>query len=461
MIAISYKSMHMALAGRVLCGFGSAEVVNRQLISACVSFSKMTRASALFVAFSAMGMSVGPLMAGILENVFGTDMQVDIPVAFLPAGGIIINHMTSPALVLSIAWFVLFLAICLFFFEPDRINGSSGHGRGDKSALHTSSNGNSQHEHVDKSTTYGSTTSLKELDDGVDEEKTRLLKSDKGKPHILPEKTFRDQVIAIHKLVFANAALPVTLYIFAFIELVDEVLISSCSMVVHRYFGWNGSVAGFLIASLGSLVLPADFFVERMSHVHSERKIMKVCQCQKAVEWQPHFHNMLTLALLAFFPFKISLIFLIVCMVLIMNLEGLVLDVVGDVEGENAAFEGSQLRSYLNKRGEFKYDWSLGRYVYVFFLSSIFMGTIVLEGVDTSMMSRVTPPSLNDTFINCGLLATLIGTFGRVAGDSLITISALVDKNLFTDFVNATFFPLIPLALFGFLLVTRYYKQFV
>ena len=148
-------------------------------------------------------------------------------------------------------------------------------------------------------------------------------------------------------------------------------------------------------------------------------------------------------------------------MVGILNLEGLILDVVGNVEGEDASFDGSQLRSYLNKKGEFFYDWSLGRYVYIFFLSAIFMGTIVLEGVDTSMMSRVTPPSLNDTFINCGLLATLIGTFGRVAGDSMITISALVDKNVFTDFVNATFFPLIPLALVGFLLVMRYYKQFV
>ena len=148
-------------------------------------------------------------------------------------------------------------------------------------------------------------------------------------------------------------------------------------------------------------------------------------------------------------------------MVGILNLEGLILDVVGNVEGEDASFDGWQLRSYLNKKGEFFYDWRLGRYVYIFFLSAIFMGTIVLEGVDTSMMSRVTPPSLNDTFINCGLLATLIGTFGRVAGDSMITISALVDKNVFTDFVNATFFPLIPLALVGFLLVMRYYKQFV
>lgn len=160
-------------------------------------------------------------------------------------------------------------------------------------------------------------------------------------------------------------------------------------------------------------------------------------------------------------PFQNTLIFLIVCMIGILNMEGLIFDSVGVAEGENATYQGIELKSYLNRKGEFYYDWSCGRYVYIFFLSTIFMGTIVLEGVDTSLMSRVSPPSLNDTFINCGLLATLIGTLGRVAGDSMITISALVDKNIYTDFVNATFLPLIPLALFGLFLVIRYYKQFV
>jgi len=106
-VAISYKSMNMALAGRILCGFGSAEVVNRQLISACVSFSNMTRASALFVAAGAIGMGVGPLMAGILENVFGTDTEEDIQMALLPQGGIIINHITAPGFVMSTLWFLV------------------------------------------------------------------------------------------------------------------------------------------------------------------------------------------------------------------------------------------------------------------------------------------------------------------------------------------------------------------
>ena len=69
-VAITYNSMKLALFGRALCGFGSAEVINRQLISACVSVQGMTRASALFVTASAIGMGIGPLIAGeIVDSV--------------------------------------------------------------------------------------------------------------------------------------------------------------------------------------------------------------------------------------------------------------------------------------------------------------------------------------------------------------------------------------------------------
>jgi len=73
--------MKLALIGRVLCGFGSAEVINRQLISACVSYQHMTRASAIFV-------STG-----------GRDIDVDIrfPLPGAPlSGGIVLDHCTDP-----------------------------------------------------------------------------------------------------------------------------------------------------------------------------------------------------------------------------------------------------------------------------------------------------------------------------------------------------------------------------
>ena len=86
------------------------------------------------------------------------------------------------------------------------------------------------------------------------------------------------------------------------------------------------------------------------------------------------------------------------------------------------------------------------------------MGTIILEGVDTSLMAKSTPPALNDAFINAGLLATLVGTVGRVIGDSMITLSALADRNVFTDFVNATFSPLVLLSLVAYYIVRLKYN---
>ena len=120
---------------------------------------------------------------------------------------------------------------------------------------------------------------------------------------------------------------------------------------------------------------------------------------------------------------------------------------------------GTSITKVLNKENEVPYDWGAGKPVYITFLSAVFMGTIILEGVDTSIMAKGTPMKLNDTFFNCGLLATLVGTAGRVLGDSMITLSALVDQDIFTDFVNATFFPIIPLSLIAFYLVKRYYSS--
>ena len=89
------------------------------------------------------------------------------------------------------------------------------------------------------------------------------------------------------------------------------------------------------------------------------------------------------------------------------------------------------------------------------------MGTIVLEGVDTSIMAKVTPAKLNDRFVNCGLLATLVGTLGRVLSDGMITLSALFDIHVFVDFVNATFLPIVVLTLAGMYMVKVYYSDLV
>ena len=83
-----------------------------------------------------------------------------------------------------------------------------------------------------------------------------------------------------------------------------------------------------------------------------------------------------------------------------------------------------------------------------------------MKTTDTSIMAKVTPKQLNDRFINSGLLATLVGTLGRVLADVMITLSALFDIYLYVDFVNATFLPLMILAVGALYLQSRFYKNF-
>lgn len=203
----------------------------------------------------------------------------------------------------------------------------------------------------------------------------------------------------------------------------------------------HAAAAGFLIAALGALVLPANFVVENFSHKVSERRILKA-----------------SLWVILFGCFGI------------LNWQGLYFDVVG--VSEYRYFDpvnATDLHSLeiggevvdLTPKEEFPYNWSYGRAIYTFFLCVIFMGTIVLEGVDTSIMAQVTPPKLNSSFFNAGLLATLIGTLGRVLSDSLITMSAFLDIHVFVDFVNATFLPLVLLTMGCLLLVNRFYTNLV
>ncbi|CAB9525160.1 SPX domain-containing membrane protein [Seminavis robusta] len=428
-LAISYRSLPMAISGRILCGFGSAEVVNRQLISACVDFEGMTKASAFFVAAGAIGMSFGPLLAAVLEMTTGSDSDIDIPLPFVPAGGIIFNHITSPGYTMCLLWLLQLLALQVLFQEPQRINSEGGGS-----------------ERTAGSDNFGLTD---DSGDSVSDEESPMLKNSESGYGSVPMAKGMDKMEAKRfslmeeaaittSLIFQNPGLPVTVLLFGFVELVCEILISSCSMVTRRYFGWRGAVAGFLIGSLGALAIPAHFVVEKASHHYSERKILSK-----------------------------SLVFILFSTLGILNWSGLFYDVEGMIsapeEPRNATSIGGDqaVAILLNARGEFPYDYGSGPAVYIVFLSAIFMGTIVLEGVDTSIMAKCTPAKLNGNFFNSGLLATLVGTLGRVVADSMITLCALLDIHVFVDFVNATFFPILVLTLAGLYMVQKLYSKLV
>ena len=270
-LAISYGSIQLALFGRLLVGLGSAEVANRQLISACVSFDSLTSASASFVAAGSIGMSIGPLMAALLDMSAGRDVHVDLHLAFTPAGGIIYNHVTSPGFVTAGLWLIQGLALQFFFREPVRIHADTDAEEDVRSSRHSGSISS-----MDLRVKATLESVGVNIDDSDDEANHLIAKNDSRKKTLSSWQRIFSEIRRTWTLVFGNLGLPVTLLIFGFIELACEVIISSCSMVARRYFSWHGSTAGFIIASLGALVLPAHFVVEKASHHYEERSIILV-----------------------------------------------------------------------------------------------------------------------------------------------------------------------------------------
>ena len=99
-----------------------------------------------------------------------------------------------------------------------------------------------------------------------------------------------------------------------------------------------------------------------------------------------------------------------------LDIIGIILDHIKE-KGPAAIRLNAILKGALH-HDEFPYDWGVGRLIYLIFLSAIFIGSIILEGVNTSLMSKTAPNTLNNSFLNMGLLATLVGTLGRVVGDA-------------------------------------------
>lgn len=125
---------------------------------------------------------------------------------------------------------------------------------------------------------------------------------------------------------------------------------------------------------------------------------------------------------IALLNFSYAVVVMFSC-VAICNIEGLMLDLIGIIldhikEKGPAAIQMNAIIKGALHHDEFPYDWGIGRVIYVTFLSAIFIGSIILEGVNTSLMSKTAPTKLNNSFLNMGLLATLVGTLGRVVGDT-------------------------------------------
>lgn len=143
-----------------------------------------------------------------------------------------------------------------------------------------------------------------------------------------------------------------------------------------------------------------------------------------------------------------------------LNYEGLIFDIMGvaaeavDPTGTNTTdiyIGGESVSSFLNKEKEVPYNWGIGSVTYITFLSAVFMGTIILEGVDTSLMAKVTPAALNETFNNRMVYLPLLSERSVASWGFHDYHRRARAQGRFHGLASATFFLMIPLVVIGYI----------
>uniref|UniRef100_A0A453LD43 SPX domain-containing protein n=1 Tax=Aegilops tauschii subsp. strangulata TaxID=200361 RepID=A0A453LD43_AEGTS len=242
MYALAYDldSLAILLAGRVLCGMGSARAVNRRYISDCVPQRIRMQASAAFVSASALGMACGPAIAGLL--------QVNYRVY-----AVTINQDTLPGWVMAFGWLAYLVWLWISFKEPVL-------GDADEEGRRQGSSGGSSSLGYRKQGLAGEYLLKQDAQGESDQEET-------------PAPVAAPSIGEAYGLL--TPSVKVQLLIYFMLKFSMEILLSESSVVTSYYFGWNTSSVAVFLAALGLTVLPINAVVGTyISNMFEDRQIL-------------------------------------------------------------------------------------------------------------------------------------------------------------------------------------------
>ncbi|KAG2764964.1 SPX domain-containing membrane protein [Phytophthora cactorum] len=233
-MALSYDSVAMALAGRMLNGFGGARAINRRYIADNYSREERTQASALFVTASALGMAAGPALAAALH--------------YLPDynfAGIDITTETSPGWVMFVLWTVYLIALLVWFVEPDRME---------------------RERFLDHRRSM--------LENGMGNSSIAVVAAQMGETTPLISRSYSMGSPPPLSSLWRNVPVVASLFIYIVLKLVLECLITASSTIAMYHFNWGSTNNGMYLAALGLLMFPTNMVVGWMSFRYEDREMI-------------------------------------------------------------------------------------------------------------------------------------------------------------------------------------------
>eukprot|EP01069_Polyplicarium_translucidae_P005044 Polyplicarium_translucidae@DN270_c0_g1_i1.p1 len=304
--ALSYKSVSMLFVGRLLVGLGGNRAVNRRYISDFVPIDQRTFLSAIFVAVGSLGMTVGP----------GSQPLFNLIDWRIPGFGWIVNGLTAPGWIMCLLWAVFFFQVLLQFTEPER-------------------------------------------------RYARALTASQLEPLLSPSETDEFALASagsFHMPVDADGTV-VCLWVYFVLKLAQEAFQGAAPLVTEYFFSWTDATVGYLLAAIGLVVLPVNFFVGWMSSKFHDRQLQN-----------------LSLALLGV---------------------GAAMTVIFSPE-------------------------RFGVKTYVCGTMLLYISAQVLEAVNMGLLSKVMPKVMSRGLWNSGFLSTEAGTAGRVTGNVMISVAGAI-----------------------------------
>lgn len=243
-LAYDLNSLTVLIAGRLLCGLGSARAVNRRYISDCVPLKTRLQASAGFVSASALGMACGPALAGLLQTKF-------------KIYGLTFNQNTLPGWVMCLAWIAYLFWLWISFKEPGHI--------ATENSVSTQSSDSGRRVSGNLEGGLGEPL-LIDAKAGQDEDD-----EDNDDPE--ESHTPATSLAAAYRLL--TPSVKVQLLIYFMLKFAMEILLSESSVVTTFYFKWTTSTVAIFLAVLGLTVLPVNVIVgSYVTNLFQDRQIL-------------------------------------------------------------------------------------------------------------------------------------------------------------------------------------------